>query len=251
MQVVAKKPSYQPGARAAISLKGRGGKQSSGQVQITSCQAQLTGFSCRVSGQTSGLHALAASVQPPSKAGPCGTLWLHCTCGRFPHATSLAGDVPCLGCIWAVATNAASTLATAGQSLSLKIGDTGSCSAASDSGSIRLCLPVTQTSFMQAAHSAAAPQGQAAVSKVDASKVWALAASTQDDDLLDDDELLTEEDQRPPTVPGTLQSETRDQRILAAVLGCARCTSSLVDFGRWLLKEQDQRLPELPELPGA
>ena len=63
---------------------------------------------------------------------------------------------------------------------------------------------------MQAAHSAAAAQSQA-VSKVDASKVWTLAASTQDDDLLDDDDLLTEEDQRPPVVPGTLQFERGGQ----------------------------------------
>ncbi len=85
---------------------------------------------------------------------------------------------------------------------------------------------------MQVGHGVAAAQSQPAVSKADASKVWALAASTQDDDLLDDDELLTEEDQRPPVVPGTLQLREEDQRVLA-VLGCARCTFPLV--GCWAL----------------
>ena len=78
-----------------------------------------------------------------------------------------------------------------------------------------------------------AQPGQAAVSKVDASKVWALAASTQDDDLLDDDELLTEEDQRPPTVPGTLQSETRGPEDTGGSAGL--CQVHLLTCGFWAL----------------
>ena len=85
---------------------------------------------------------------------------------------------------------------------------------------------------MQAANGAAAPQSQASVSKVDASKVWALAASTQDDDILDDDELLTEEDQRPPVVPGTLQYETGGPEDTVDA-GWCQCTSPLE--GSWAL----------------
>lgn len=103
---------------------------------------------------------------------------------------------------------------------------------------------------MQVAHGVAAAQSQPAVSKADASKVWALAASTQDDDLLDDDELLTEEDQRPPVVPGTLQLREEDQRVLAGWVVPGALFHSWV-VGRWLLTEQDQRLPEVPGVPGT
>eukprot|EP00891_Asterochloris_glomerata_P003893 jgi/Astpho2/3893/fgenesh1_pg.00062_%23_60_t len=76
----------------------------------------------------------------------------------------------------------------------------------------------------QVAHGVAAAQSQPAVSKADASKVWALAASTQDDDLLDDDELLTEEDQRPPVVPAASDCTTSKK-------ACKNCTCGRADAG--------------------
>ena len=74
---------------------------------------------------------------------------------------------------------------------------------------------------MQVAHGVAAAQSQPAVSKADASKVWALAASTQDDDLLDDDELLTDQDQRLPEVPGV--PGTPHLLVCLATVGWCSC----------------------------